>query len=422
MTLSPSSKTRLANTFLRLLPLGAKLLLTLYMGKYLSLADMGVYGLAFGVVTVLRAVLGQGFDYIVTRDVVGATPLTALHKMRDQALLYSINYGVLILLAILGVFTHAITISPKLVMITVLLTIVEGYASALYDNANSMNQQLLANVIFFIRAAFVFPVVLLGWLYPSLRTAEVVLSAWLIGATLAVALNLVLWRAMPWGEALRRPVDWDWIRRGLKKCWPIWLGGMGATAGLFVDRFLVERFLTLDDVGVLTFFFSFANALGNLMQSSVLAFAYPRLIALHREGAADRFRREARQAIQQMAVIGGGMALLFAIAVPILGAYTGRPLIMDSAMTLWLMLLGVWIRLNSEMLNFVLYARNQDRAIWLGNLLFLIPAVGGNAVLVPLIGLPGVGWASILAAVCIFVWRWRHIHQDREHRIFFYAG
>ncbi|PPQ33540.1 hypothetical protein CCR94_01420 [Rhodoblastus sphagnicola] len=406
-----------------MLPLAAKLLLTLYMGKYLSLAEMGVYGLVFGAVSVLRVVLCQGFDYVVTRDIVGATPLTALHKMRDQAVLYSLNYGVLIVLAIICISTGAIPVSPKLIVLTVLLTILEGYASALYDNANSMNQQLTANFILFIRTGlWVFPVVLLGWIDQSWRTAEVVLCAWLIGATGSLALNLLLWRAMPWGQALRMPVDWDWIRRELKKCLPIWLGGMGATAGLFVDRFLVERFLTLDDVGVLTFFFSFSNALGNLMQSGVLSFAYPRLIAIHREGDNEMFRREARQAIQQMALGGGGMALLFAIAVPILGVYTGRPAIMESAATLWLMLLGVWIRLNSETLNFVLYARRRDRAIWQGNLLFLIPAIGGNAALIPLLGLPGVGWASVLAAVFIFIWRWWRIHEDQQQRIFFHAG
>ena len=53
------------------------------------------------------------------------------------------------------------------------------------------------------------------------------------------------------------------------------------------------------------------------------------------------------------------------------------------------MLFGTWIRANAETLNYILYARHQDRAIWFGNLLFLIPAIGGNALLVPWIGFAG---------------------------------
>ena len=57
-------KARALNALLRMLPLAAKLLLTLYMGRYLSLADMGVWGLVVGAVTVIKVVLGQGFDYV----------------------------------------------------------------------------------------------------------------------------------------------------------------------------------------------------------------------------------------------------------------------------------------------------------------------------------------------------------------------
>ena len=359
----------------------------------------------------------------VTRDIVGASPLTALHKMRDQALLYGVNYlGLIVLTAILshrGVFA----MSTEIVALTVALTILEGFASALYDNANSLNQQLLANAVLFVRTGlWVFPVVILGLFFPAYRTAEVAVVACVIGGVAAIALNIFFWRAMPWREALGLPVDWNWLKRGVRNCVPIWLGGVGVTGGQFVDRFFVEHYLTLDDVGVLTFYFSFANALLTLIQSGVLSFAYPRLIATHRDGDGVRFRHEARQTVRQVALGGGIMALVFAVVVPLLGVYTQRPALIDGAPTLWLLLLGVWIRLSSEALNYVLYARHQDRAIWLGNLLFLIPAIGGNALLIPLLGLSAVGWTACLSATLLFAWRWWHIHEEENQRIFFHAG
>jgi hypothetical protein len=84
---------RLLNTLLRLTTLSAKLGLTLYMGLYLSLPDIGTYGLVFAAVMILTAVLGFRFDYIVSRDLVRTTPIAAVTKMRDQMLFYIMNFS-----------------------------------------------------------------------------------------------------------------------------------------------------------------------------------------------------------------------------------------------------------------------------------------------------------------------------------------
>ena len=58
---------RVFNIMLRLISLTAKLVLTLYMGRFLSLSDMGTYGVVVGVVMVFAVVLGVRFDYITSR-------------------------------------------------------------------------------------------------------------------------------------------------------------------------------------------------------------------------------------------------------------------------------------------------------------------------------------------------------------------
>jgi O-antigen/teichoic acid export membrane protein len=407
-----SPKTQALNAFLRALPMAAKLLLTLYMGRCLSLAEMGVYGLAFGAVTILLTVQGQGFGYLVARDIVGVSPFVALHKMRDQAVLLAANYVVMGLAAALLISNDILPIAPGIVWLVVALTALEGCATTLYSNANSLNQQLAANFFFFMRVAVAaLPPVILGLFSPQWRSAEIALSSWAIGSALSVGANLWFWRDMPWRKVLLAPIDWRWLSRGVAKCLPIWFGGMGFTASLVIDRFVVEHFLTLDDVGVLTFYYSFVNALMNLLQSGVFAFSLPRVIALHRDADRDAFWREANRATRQVALLAGFMALILAVAVPLLGVMVGRAALSDNAPTLWLMLFGVWMRLIAEAFNNVLYARHQDRAIWLGNLLSLVPAIGGNALLVPLAGLPGAGVAACLSAAFLLGWRWRWIGE-----------
>jgi O-antigen/teichoic acid export membrane protein len=376
------------------------------MGRYLSLSDMGTYGLVFGTVMVLITFLGQRFDYIVMREIVGRSPATGLHKMRDQAVLYGIN-GVLLAVIMLGMaVTGAGGVATKTLVYIFLLSVFEGYAGFVYNNMNSLNRQVMANVQFFLRSGlWVLPVVALGLIDPSYRTVDTVLTAWTGGILASYGVVAWTWRAMPWREISQRPVDWVWIKRGLKKSSLIWLGALGLVAGVYVDRFIALRFLTLDDVGVITFYASFSNAMLALLQSGVAAFAHPRLIVFHREGKKDRFRKEARRMIQQIAMGGAVMAVGLGIAVPLLGGYTGHPEYQQHVVVLWLILAGTWIRANAEALYLILFARHQDRPIWLGNLLYLVPALICNLVLVPYFGLEGVGYGTILATLFLFVWR-----------------
>lgn len=409
MVLRKVSKYQLLSIVFRLLPLAAKLGLTLYMGRYFSLSDMGIYGLVFGSVIILNTLVGQGFGFVVSRDIVHVSAITALHKMRDQVFLYAANYFVLSLAAAVMILTGIGGIDTTTIVYTLLLTILEGYATITSGNMNSLNQQLMSNVVFFVRSGlWVIPDVIMGILDPAWRNVDVVLASWIVGIILSLVLTLFHWRDMPWKEAMRLPFDWSWLKKGLKKSSLIWLGTIGLTGGTYIDRFVVEHYLTLDDVGVVTFYFSFANAMLTLMLSGVLAFAYPRLISMHRDGHIEKFNHEARQAFWQVAIGAGVIAIILSVIVPLLGIYTHRPALVDSAPTLWLMLFGVWIRSNAETINYILYARHQDRAIWLGNLLFLIPALGGNALLVPLIGLPGIGWSTVLATSFLLLWRWKH--------------
>lgn len=400
------TKMQAINVVLRMVPLAAKLVLTLYMGRYLSLADMGAYGLVFGAVMVLTIFLGQRFDYIVTREIVGGSPETILQKMRDQAVLYGLNCALLAVVMLVLMATGITGVGTRNLLYIFLLSSLDGYASFLYGNMNALNRQVMANVQFFLRSGlWIVPVVLLGFVDPSWRTVDTVLMGWTLGVLSSYGVVAWAWRTLPWRTVLKSPVNWHWIRTGLRKTGLIWLGALGLVAGIYVDRFIAMHFLSLEDVGVLTFYTSFSNAMIALLQSGVVAFAHPRLIIFYREGQKDRFQNEARCMVRQTASGAVILAVVLGSVVPLLGHYTGHPEYARHAMLLWLILGGTWIRANADAFYLILFARHQDRPIWLGNLLFLIPALAGNMLLVPFFGLEGIGYGTIVAASFLFLWR-----------------
>ncbi len=409
---------KILNMALRLGTLAAKMVLTLYMGRYFLLSDMGSYGLASGIVLILCVALGLRLDYMVSREIVDVAPKTALSKMRDQAVFYSLNHAALAAAMLVLWASGATGMETEILAYVFVLSVAENFASLIYANMNSLGQPLAANALFFVRAGlWVVPVAALGLWHENFRDVDTVLLCWTMGTVSSILATGWVWRKMPWREAMAVPVDWAWMKSAIVNSFPVWLGTMGMAGGIYVDRFVVSTYLGLEEAGVVTFYFSFVNALVTLIQSGVLAFAYPRLIVLHRNGDKEGFKREAWTAARHVAFLGLFIAGLLGAGVWGLSRFMNHPEFIAGIWTFWLMLLGAWVRSNADTLHYILFARHQDKAIWLGNILFLIPAFGGNLVLVPMFGLIGVGYGSALSAICLFLWRlwfvWKHQKGDK---------
>ena len=401
---------RLDNLFLRLLSLAGKFLLALYMGRYLSLSAIGVYGLVFSAVQILGVLLGQELNFVVCREIVPLDPKACLIRMRDQAALYGVNYLALVVAMTICVMLRSTEISPKILYYTTTLAILESFCTVTQFNLNARQKQLAASWLFVVRtSAWVLPVVAIGILNPSLRTMDSILIGWIIGGIVCLAGTIWVWRDLPWSSVVSLPIDWRWIRSCIKKTHLVWLGMISLTVGGFGERFVVEHVLTIEDVGIVTFYFSFTNALLVFAQSAVLVFSTPRLITYHAEADSKSFRQEALYAVTHTAFGCALLAACIGIGVTGLAYLLGRHAILVAIGTFWLMLGGAWLRVNAEALKSVIYARHQDRAIWLGDLLFVVPAVGFNLIFVPWFGLPGVGYSAIAASFLLLIWRYMHL-------------
>jgi O-antigen/teichoic acid export membrane protein len=374
------------------------------MGAYLSLFDIGTYGLVLGAVIVACAIIGVRVDFLVSRELVDAPSGKLLRKMRDQAVFYGVQY--VLGAALAWILYSAGTLSGKIAFYILALTTLESFGNMTATNMVAMRQQVRSTTVFFVRSAsWAIAISALGIADARFRSVDAVLNAWLLGSFLSIVMTFWFWRALPWTSLRGTPVDWSWILRSVKKCLPLWLGVAGLTAGSYIDRFVIDHVLGLEFVGVLTFYRSFTNGLLDVVYSGVLLFSFPKLIAFHASSDVSAFREETRRMIRDVFVLSSVTAIGIGIVVLKISALFHHPEFAKEAVTLWLLLAGTWLRANAEALYNVLYARLQDRQIWAGNLLFLVPAIGGNALLVPFFGLAGAGWAALLSGLFLYIWR-----------------
>ena len=406
------------NIAMRIISLMAKLGLAFYMGSYCSLSDLGMYGLVFAEVMMIGTIMGIHIDYMVSRDLINKPSLTQAHYIRDVGVFYGLNFLLLALFMASGIALHLFRYDIKMVFFIYTIGVLETIANTFYTNMNAMNQQITANLLFFLRSGLWAIIVMAGGIYyPLFRTIDAILTGWICGLVLCLIGTAWSWKHFPWSTVRKTPVNWQWILKNIKKSVFIWIGGLGLIGGGYIDRFITDHYLGRDMVGIITFYSSFTVGVLTLLQSGIFAFASPRMVAFYRSGQTGRFWNEVRHAAWQALVLCLLVSIVISVLMPFFGSLLNRPEFSTNTFTLWLMLIAVTIRSLAEVLFCILFARGQDNAVWKGDLLFIVPVIAGNMVMLPRIGLPAIGYTAILSALILTVWRFWHVRSFHEENI-----
>lgn len=397
---------RLFNTGLRLASLGLKLILTLYMGKYLGLAEIGTYGLVSAFVMISMTFVGMRLDYVVTREIVGADPVETTTKIRDEAAFLLMNY------VLLGVVVLGLYISPydsfddKILLYTFALSVLESFVAIVSGNLVPMGRPILSTALFFIRSASWVPiVVVVGFLYPEYRTAEFIFACWLGGIVLNVIINALVWKGLPWKDVFAKPVDKKWLIVSLKCCFFIWLGSVASSCSANIDRFVTEFYLGREAVGVVSFYASFVASVSALMASGVFTFSYPVLIRLYKEKKRAEFWEETKKATTHATLFAALICAAMGLIIPYFGVLVDRPELSDYAPVFWMLLFSVWIKTATEILYYVQYAWGEDRILWQTNFAYLGLTLLTNIIFIHFYGMMGIGYAAIITAIFLCFWR-----------------
>jgi O-antigen/teichoic acid export membrane protein len=401
---------------LRLASLAGKLILSLYMGKVFALRELGLYGLAFSAVMLAIVLLGFRIDYVVSREIASFDEERQRRVGAAAAVLFAGSFLVAAPLAVGALWLSGVGASTTFIALLLALCGIEAYANYLYTVTISLKRPALANALFFIRSGlWTFPAMLVSWLSPDLRTVEFILGCWLAGTSASVALNLVVLRRQLIGPLRPGGFDWAEIRHATSTGLMIWLGSVAVTLGAYIDRYVLAGALSLDDVGVATFYGSFTSAVLTLVQSATTTITLPSLIAHFDGRAMAPFRREMARTERMAALLCLIILFGLALAMWLIIGLLGKAQLVSAYPIFLLLLLATLIRTHAETLYTGLFVVRAHRAIWVGNVAFLLVSIAANFLLIPRLGLYGFGLANIVAAIALMSWRWvMFSHQARR--------
>ena len=265
-----------------------------------------------------------------------------------------------------------------------------------------MSQPVRAYIGLFLRGGvWVFVIAALMFTEPSARTLETVLLWWALGGMASVIFTAIsLWH-LPWRELRAYRPDWAWIGSGLRIARPFMLTAIGALTLSYFDRFLIDRFLGRDAVGIYTFYSTIAIGILSLGASVSHQFL-PKVIAGFSDGP-TAFRKVLLTYSYSLSGIGALVVVAATVAISPIVTMLNLDAYAVGIPVFYVMLGGVMLRIFADVPSYVLYAAHDDIELLACNLGAAAVSILLNLMLIPLIGLMGAALANVVAALTLLI-------------------
>ncbi len=350
-----SPMLRLSVFAMRVSGIASKFLLGLFIAKMMSLTDLGIYGLLQGQVAILPMVFRLGLNRQVAREVTDAPHAEQSQLISGYFFLYSALYA---LVSIAAAGLASIGMIPWLAVIVIGLVAGEHLVMDGYDFLIQLRRPLPANIVLAVLST-TWPIAFMiaAFVVTDWRTINVLSMFWLAGSMAACVITACLLRSYFATFHLPSPAK---IRRSVRASAMLYGNSLASTATIYIDRYLVGAFLSLELAGVYFFFWQVGTAIYNLVNSGVMSFARPHLVSAFQSGDEEAFQDLHHQTTRSALLEALVLALAAAIVIWLVLPYLGRPVLIKYQGLLWVLLAAVLARIYAEIGALRLYCKSRD--------------------------------------------------------------
>jgi len=387
-------KTGIINVVLRGLTLSSKLVLLLFIARYLSTEELGVFGLMSVTIAISLYFLGMDFYIYNTREILAHKEGECVPLIRDQLVFHGLTY-IIVLPLLLVVFAGGL-ISWKYIGWFYLLLVLEHLSQEASRLLITLSRSSMANVVLFFRSgAWVYVAVAAGLFLDNARGLPIIWAGWVIGILASLGLTAYALRGMAWQKVKRISIDWGWIKNGTRISLPFFCATVAMMGIQYADRYFLQHYYGEAIVGIYTFFAQIANAVQIFVFTGIIMILYPKIVAASQQGKLSEYR----DLMQKLSfgVTGAVVVLVCAVAAvikPIL-ALVGKPIYTEHLTIFWIMLGSAVLLTCSYIPHYALYAKHRDKEIITSTVVAFGVAIVANGLLVPRYGLPGAAFATL---------------------------
>ncbi len=405
---------------IRMSALGLRFIFFALFFRY-SEALYGQYGLVAVSITLGTYLLGMEFYTYVQRE--WLRPGREMHNpFWHQLLFYALLYPLVLPLFLL--LFHYGFLDWRYAGWFFAVLVAEHLATEVFRLLFLVGRPVWANVNLFLRNGL--------WVLPALWQMYAgggiditdLLRYWFAGDLLALTTVLAAK-----GDALHallpaRRLQGRWIWRGWRIALPFFVAAISFKLVEFADRYVIDAFMDKVSLGVYTFFANMAMLVNTVVYTAVISVLYPQVVkglmkaedradnAAENDASSEKVNtgpagtkfRHFRSEIRRWTLL----AVLAALAgMPVLLYLLGKQNRLQYFDVFVVLVLANAVYNFSMAWHFVLYARHNDRLIVLSAVAAAVLNLVLNLITVPLWGLRGAAWATLLAMGLIWWLKWR---------------
>lgn len=353
--------SRLCNVLLRGASLVAKLVLILFLSKYLTLEDVGSYGLFLATVMYCSSLLGLEFYTYSTRELLNTNKKEWNGIVKNSITFYLCSYF-LVLPATMLIFYYGILPSRMAIYFYPIL-ILEHISLEFNRLYVALLKNILASTLIFLRTSlWVFFLVPIIVFLPQYRNIETVFQFWLIGDLMSCVLGFVKFNKIITGESAKNNVvDFKWITAGVKYSLLIYLSSQSIILIYTLDKFFIKYFGSLEMLSAYILFLGISNAVISFLESAVFVFYYPKLIKAYFDRSWKDFDLVYKMMTNQVVVFGICFVGLVYLFIDYLLLWLGKEVYIDNLPILLVLLLSSLVKSYAMVQHYALYATRNDK-------------------------------------------------------------
>ncbi|WP_337049724.1 hypothetical protein [Serratia fonticola] len=392
---------RIASIILRGGTLASKFVLIVFLARYLSLDELGIYALVVASVSYCLYLLGMDFYTFSSRDILSDKKIHWKEKIKDQFSFYAIIYIVTISIA---AYIYLLKIIPdEIVIFGVAVLIADHFSQELMRIMVIMGKPNEANIQLFIRTGGgSFFAIGFMWL-ANIYSLSVVFTFWLLGDILAILFSIFVLRRENIGDIKTYKINWLWILNGLKICTPLLISTLANRGVYTVDRYFVSHYSGVEMVGIYSYYSSFSGALLAFVDAGVIIYFYPKLISAFNNKERVEYRRIVRAFYKAIALVCLAVSIGLLAFIPTLTKYVGKNQFLDSIPLFYLLLLSMVIYCFSLVCHYELYAMRKDKQLIASAVISFVVAIICMPILGYFYGGYGVAGGQLIAITVLSV-------------------
>lgn len=369
------------------------------MAKYLTLEEIGLFGLFYSATAAGPAVLGLGMNFFLNRELIKRPEAVRLNLLRDRLLVSALSAFTisLLILAIASVYFNEYL---KYFYIFFFIFIIEVLCLDLHFSLLILKMPLQANYLLFIRSAlWVLPFAVISYLDPSYRNLIAVMLFWLGGLTLSVFGTLGVTRDWNWSSFKLIRFETSWFKDITSKNKLVYAAEIGIAGTMFADRFVLGAISNLNQVGIFVFFWTVANAVQVLSNSAVSQLALPYMLDAYKHGGVISVRSIIHKKSITAITLASTLSLAAFTVIYIFMPMIGRAELATNLNLLAILLLSTTIRSISDVWSAGLYSVCRDKPWAFMNITGFFGSLVFSYLGIVFFGLPGIAVATVLVSL-----------------------